>query len=324
MRENSDALNIIEKELQEEIDRYNNELISLLVDDSTQKRTDWIDHEIAMLSLIGRKICVCLELGLSDELHENIASLLESVKKIEYSSDFTPALLSDAIDCILSMMNNSDKEEILKSLINERYCDALSKIENSGLENLEDGQQVVLRLVLSILAWEVNRADFAEKVILESARSCEDSVIPLSTKASVFQTTATILGKRGKEREALNYLNHALVKIRELWHSYMCYSNDNRLLHILFPTQLLFTCSYAIMRQIENNTWKLYERVINYKALASLAGKEQNRILNSGQIDGGLISNIKAIQDRLAAIETEGIFCLPAMHMKLRNRISEH
>ncbi len=703
MRENSDTLNKIEKELQEEIDRYNNELISLLVDDSTQKRTDWIDHEIAMLSLIGRKICVCLELGLSDELHENIASLLESVKKIEYSSDFTPALLSDAIDCILSMMKNNDKEEILKSLINERYgelesnstiseelyfmltnmagyykehrafnmagtiitylvsisaernkenihrhreiivksvsqiveicpdecysicnkakkyfrgihdeytsdflwfsgcllqgrnntkdavavfkncykirlelygeqdwytalarreyavlslsfnssennkdelaflhrfincieegsypeverdtlkilegktlyilllyklnhedfhsyeylhplyhqicseyneqtlepliklrlsynliggfylkngkyiraeqaflnavnahfpdnateiitkaqvksnllmvyyvendlqqaaplitelldlieqdgggieekdkyriltlynslvsqsfleidkeeiefltselenisaqisawkengeglfpeiviffvtgiqlllqsenliteqcnsfCDALSKIENSGLENLEDGQKVVLRLVLSILAWEVNRADLAEKVILESARECEDSVIPLSTKASVFQTTATILGKRGKEREALNYLNHALVKIRELWHSYMCYSNDNRLLQILFPTQLLFTCSYAIMRQIENNTWKLYERVINYKALASLAGKERNRILNSRQIDGGLISNIKAIQDRLAAIETEGIF-LPA------------
>lgn len=704
MREDSDTLNIIEKELQEEIDRYNNELISLLVGDSTQKCADWIDHEIAMLSLISRKICVCLEFGSSDELYESIESLLDSVKRLEYSSEVTPAVLSDAIDCILSMMNNSDKEETLKSLINERYgelesnpkiseelffmltnmagyyekhrdfnmageiimylvristernkenilrhreiivksvsqivdicpdecyticnkakkyfrgihdeytsdflwfsgcllqgrnntkdavtvfkncykirlelygeqdwytalarreyavlslslnssennkdelaflhrfincieegsypeverdtlkilegktlyilllyklnhedfhsyeylhslynqicseyneqtlepliklrlshnliggfylkngkyiraeqaflnavnayfpdntteiitkaqvksnllmvyyvendlqqaaplitelldlieqdgggfeekdkyriltlynslvsqsfleidkeeieflvseldeisaqisawkengegifpemviffvtgiqlllqsenliteqcnsyCDALSKVENSGLENLEDGQKVVLRLVLSILAWEVNRADLAEKVILESARECEDSVIPLSTKASVFQTTATILGKRGKEREALNYLNHALVKIRELWHSYMCYSNDNRLLQILFPTQLLFTCSYAIMRQIENNTWKLYERVINYKALASLAGKERNRILNSGQIDGGLISNIKAIQDRLAAIETESIF-LPAI-----------
>lgn len=703
MRASKDTLNMVEKELQEEIDRYNSELISLLIGGSTHKHTDWIDHEIAMLSLTSRKICICLEYGSSDELHENIASLLDSVKKLEYSSEFTSAVLSDAIDCILSMMNNRDKEEILKSIISEKYgelesnstiseelffmltnmagyykkhrdfklagaiitylvnvseernkenilrhreiivksvsqiveicpdecysicnkakkyfrgihdeytsdflwfsgyllqgrnntkdaltlfkncyrirlelygeqdwytalarreyavlslslngsennkdelaflhrfincieegcypeverdtlkilegktlyilllyklnhedfrsfeylhslyhqicleyneqalepliklrlshnliggfylksgkyiraeqaflnavnahfpdnvteiitkaqvksnllmvyyvendlqqaaplltelldlieqdgggieekdkyriltlynslvsqsfldinkeeiefltselddisaqmsawkengegifpemviffvtgiqlllqsgdliteqcnayCDALSKIESSGLENLEDGQKVVLRLVFSMLAWEVNRADLAERLILESAKKCEDSVIPLSTKASVFQTTAIILGKRGKERKALNYLNHALIKIRELWHSYMCYSNDNRLLQILFPAQLLFTCSYAIMRQIENNTWKLYERVINYKALASLAGKERNRILNSGQIDRGLISNIKAIQDRLAAIETEGIF-LPA------------
>lgn len=75
MRENSDTLNIIEKELQEEIDRYNNELISLLVGDSTQKCADWIDHEIAMLSLISRKICVCLDFGSSDELYESIESM---------------------------------------------------------------------------------------------------------------------------------------------------------------------------------------------------------------------------------------------------------
>jgi len=62
------------------------------------------------------------------------------------------------------------------------------------------------------------------------------------------------------------------------------------------------------MRTIEKNTWKLYERVINYKALASLAGKERNRMLNSGCVDAGLIRKIKSIQDRMAAIETEGIF----------------
>ena len=188
------------------------------------------------------------------------------------------------------------------------YCDALAIVDNTGIEQLEQGQRIVLWLILSILAWEVNRSDLAECTILKAARECWNSVIPLSTKASIFQTAASILGKCGKEQEALKYLNHALLQIRKLWHSYLCYSNDNRLLQILSPTQLLFTCSYAIMRTIEKNTWKLYERVINYKALASLAGKERNRTLNSGYVDAGLIGKIKSIQDRLAAIETEGIF----------------
>lgn len=238
---------------------------------------------------------------LISELND-ISIKLRSCK--ENREDVFPEMVIFFITGIQLLLQN---EKLTTKQCND-YCDTLSEIENYGLESLGKTQIVVFRLVYAILAWEVNRIDLAEKVILDAVKESRISIIPLSTKASIYQTAACILGKRGKEQQALSYLNQALEQIRDMWHSYLCYSNDNRLLQILLPAQLLFNCSYAIMRTIEENVWKLYERVMNFKALASLAGKERNRVLNSGNVDGGLISKIKAIQDRLAAIEAEGIF----------------
>lgn len=121
MREDRDDLIEVEKAIQEEIDRYDAELISILVSDSLQTHTDWADHEIAMVCLRGRKICLCLESGQQGKVIEEIDLLLNSVKRLEYSLELTPNTLSDACDCVLPMIEGGDHTEALKTLISEEY-----------------------------------------------------------------------------------------------------------------------------------------------------------------------------------------------------------
>ena len=121
MREDRDDLIEVEKAIREEIDRYDAELISLLVSESPQTHTDWTDHEIAMVCLRGRKICLCIESGQKGKAVEEINLLLNSVKRLEYSSELTPDTLSDACDCVLSMAEYGNHTEALKKLISEKY-----------------------------------------------------------------------------------------------------------------------------------------------------------------------------------------------------------
>lgn len=190
----------------------------------------------------------------------------------------------------------------------EKYSIALASIDESNSVQLEQGQMVVLLLIQAIIRWELKRKDLAEKSILRAVELTDNAVIPLNTKAAVLQIAAGILCGNGKEANALSYLNRALFQVKDIWHSYMHYFNDSRLLRVLSPVQLIFTCSYTIMRKIDNDNWRLFERLLNYKAIASLAGKERNRFLNYGKFDINLIKRIKTIQDRIAAIEAESIF----------------
>lgn len=187
------------------------------------------------------------------------------------------------------------------------YITLLEYIKEQGYSILDNGQKIVLLLIMSVLALELGN-ETAETYIKDAVLLLDRSIIPLSTKAAVLQTAATILQKKGEAKQALVYLNSALAKITEIWHSFMRYCNDSRLLQILAPTQLIFSCCYSIMRKEQHNTWRLYEKVLQYKALASLAGKERNRILYAGNYDISLSERIKNIQNRLSAIEAESIF----------------
>ncbi|MBR5800859.1 MAG: CHAT domain-containing protein [Lachnospiraceae bacterium] len=197
-----------------------------------------------------------------------------------------------------SQINNAEYRIYLRMVLKIR--DIAEKI---GLDN---GQKVVMYLVLSILEWEIDE-QLAEIYIEDSVALLEKAVIPLSTKATVLETAASLLCKKGKTDIAFNYLDKSLRQVTEIWHSYIRYFNDARLLQILVPTQLLFSNCYAVMRQ-HMEVDELYEKVLQYKALASLAGKERNRILNSGKVDKDFCAKIKAIQDRMARLEADNIF----------------
>lgn len=187
------------------------------------------------------------------------------------------------------------------------FLNLLEYIKEHGCSILDNGQKIVLSLVMSVLAMELGKGS-AETHINDAVSLLDVSVVPLSTKAAVLQTAATVLHREGKDKQALVYLNYALAKITDIWHSYIQYCNDSRLLQILAPTQLIFSCCYSIMREEQNRTWTLYEKVLQYKALASLAGKERNRILYDKNYDLNLSEKIRNIQNRLSMLEAESIF----------------
>lgn len=230
---------------------------------------------------------------LQDEIFEN--NILSS----DYASELSVFII---IAVQLLVQNNyatpSDCNNYLKVLRQIR--------DDAGKVHMDQGQKAVLYLVMAMLAWELQEKS-AEDYIITSVKHTEGAAVPMTTKAAVLQTAATILSKTGKENVALHYLNQSLNQITNIWQSYMRYSNDSRLLQILSPTQLVFSCCYAIMRK-QSNVSVVYEKVLQYKALASLTGKERNRVQNSGYIDQGLVTRIKMVQDRISVMESENIF----------------
>lgn len=239
-------------------------------------------------------------MGLKDILHNSCIDILENPEQLnDYASEMTAFMI-----CAITLLLQNGcvlKEE------QEEYLKALSQIEiREDIFRLNKNQQTLLYYMLALLSWELDKQE-TEYYFRESIRQFEKNNIPITTKASILEMVAAYYGKSNRYDIGRVFMEQALKEITALWQSYVRYLNDVRLLQILAPTQILFTTCYSVIREHESME-SSYEKVLRYKALASLAGKERNRIMNSGYINRELVSRIQRQQNKLALLETENIF----------------
>lgn len=185
--------------------------------------------------------------------------------------------------------------ETLKCITKDAIIDRLSIVQKYMIVQAE-----------AILAWNLGLAE-VEKYINKLLCGTEEKEIPLITKANMCQTAAVFFGKNGRCEMAVYCAEKSLDYLTKLWHKYVEYANDTRLVNILSPLQTGFSNCYTIIRKytdIEN----AYEKVLQFKMLASLAGRERNRILHSIAVDSGLVKKINDLQNKLAELATEEIF----------------
>lgn len=184
------------------------------------------------------------------------------------------------------------------------YLDVLYEIEKDiDFFISEPKRRMFLYLIMALLTWNLE-VPGTEIYINRSVALLESSKIPKSSRASVLQTAAMYFGKSKRYVQSVNYVNRSLHEITLLWQSYVRYLNDMRLMQILNPAQTLYGCCYAILRK-HTDIETAYESVLQFKALASLAGRERNRILHNGQYEKKLLNEIKILQDKIAMLETE-------------------
>lgn len=187
------------------------------------------------------------------------------------------------------------------------YLEALRIVDKDVLTyTLSVAQRQLIVLAEAMLTWNLNLPE-AETYMNKSLEGAEQAGLPLIVKASINQTAASYFGRNDKRSISLELVDTAMTYLTEIWHSYIKYANDTRLVNILSPIQIQFSACYAIVRRF-SDTETAYERVLQFKMLASLAGRERNRITHSVMIDSGLVKEINALQDRLAELETAGIF----------------
>lgn len=187
------------------------------------------------------------------------------------------------------------------------YFRSLSRIEQDPAAfPLDNVQKASLSLIAGLLSWDLGMPE-AGIYFQKSLMSSESPNVPRSMRASILQAAAMYDGKAGKTRAGLRYLEEAISELSSIWQSYVRYLNDARLIQILTPTQLLFADCYAMLRK-SVNTEAAYESVLQFKALASLAGRERNRILSGGGVDKKLLEQIRALQDKIAALESGNLF----------------
>lgn len=283
-------------------------LLELLERIDSEKSGLSVQDEFRVLSLYNSILSqsfIELEKEEIDDLKDDLSDLYceimyNNLLDCEYAAEMIMYILTS----IQLLMQNGCviRDECMKHYM------VLQKIKSQNEEiNLDNGQQVVMYLIFAKLAWEMDEQQAAEDNIIKCVELLGDIVLPLNIRVAVLQTASVILCKRGKNQLGMRYLKESLGNITEIWHSYMRYCNDTRLLQILSPVQLLFSCCYAVMREFES-TSVLYEKVLQYKALASLTGKERNYLLNNSNTDNILVEEIRKAQNRMAVLESENIF----------------
>lgn len=241
-----------------------------------------------------------------DEIEEAMASMKECCEKILCLSEELPndknkfAVFVISFSSLMLQAEISTKEEL------KLYLDALDKINREhSVFKLDKAQNAILVHIAALLAWTIEdtRANsYFDKVF---ALFNEDGApIPLSTKGAMMISYSTYAAVNGNYKIATQCLVQAMEQMDKTWKNYVRYLNDDRLIQILEPTQLQFASVYAILRTIEDCA-SAYECVLQFKSLASLAGKERNRILNSSPIDQDFLDKIHVAQDRIATLETE-------------------
>lgn len=126
--------------------------------------------------------------------------------------------------------------------------------------------------------------------------------------ADLYANKAVILFALNEEQRATESAEKALKCIEKQRCEYVKYCNDRSQIGMLASAQSAFLVTYGVLREVIKDDWALYEFVIRNKALASLTGKERNRVIQSGRMDTSLAKKIRAAQDRLAEIEARGVF----------------
>lgn len=187
------------------------------------------------------------------------------------------------------------------------YFEALEKIRREKeTYALDQYQQAVLIYTLALLAWNFNLLE-AEEYFSEAIKLSDIAIMPSSTRIAISESYAAYSVEKERYETAADYVAKAISFMDGVWKSYIKYMDDERLMQILAPTQLQFSACYSIMRTYAN-TEALYSRVLQFKGLASLAGKERNRLLHGASMDKELLGEIKSVQDKIALLETEGLF----------------
>lgn len=132
-----------------------------------------------------------------------------------------------------------------------------------------------------------------------------NDALPFQMKAAFFQVAAAHFFQCGQLSRMEKYLKSALNEMTSVWQSYVRYLSDERLIQILSPTQNLFSLCYSLTRTDKEEGC---ERVLQFKHLASLAGKERNIILRSGAMDENLLHQIQNMQNHVAALASRALF----------------
>ena len=188
----------------------------------------------------------------------------------------------------------------------EYYYRSLQKIEREKqLFGFTAFQTVIMEYCQALLLWNLGQKH-AEDAFKEMIHHLGYHGIQPNQKAAMYQSYGAFLCKNGRTEEGLSYLEKSLDEITNAWHRYVRYLNDTRLIMILAPVQVLFDSCYAIGRQTIDSK-KSYEWILQFKALASLAGRERNRMIHKNVVEPKVLERIQKAQNIIAALESENM-----------------
>lgn len=315
----------VENDIEKSLSLFS-ELLNIIDEDESGEVVNKADQIRIYAMLIGRYMESDVELEEEEiaEIKRFLHSRCETItrqKKTATDSYAEDAVLIETAAIFFMQSNVTDFQE------QQLYLKTLSYIEHDPSKyKMSMQQKYWLFHVKALLAWNLGLPE-VEKYFEKYLTGMQDIDIASINKAMMYQSAAAYYGKHGKYNLSFYYSNCAMKNLTDMWHKCIKYSNDSRLVQILQPVHKIYSAIYAIMRN-HPDVEVGYDSVIKFKALASLAGRERNRIIQETGFDTYLIKKIVSLQNKLADMQTKNIFLdddieVNNMEVQLRNLETE-
>ena len=279
------------------------ELLDAMEKDETDKYFNDADIYRIHTVLISLQMQAMIEPE-QDEIDDIKALLNETCDDVlsGESANITREQAIFAIICIFYLL----QQETL-SMSEQRECGIVLRQLEENVDSFDFApmQTTLLHYCQALLLWNIGDTN-AEAYFEKTVDHIYVNGIQHTQRAAMIQSYAAYLCKRGNFDVGYNYLKKALDEVSATWQQYVRYLNDYRLLMILTPVQLTSLSCYSIIRQ-SVDIGAAYEQLLRFKALASLAGRERNRIIHRNSFDTVLVDRIRGLQNTIAALESENM-----------------
>lgn len=232
-------------------------------------------------------------------VEEECESIMSENDKLSESNKEQATFICSAISILLP------KQVLCKSDC-WKYYKTLNKIKQfSNNMHLEKRRVVVLNYILALLAYNLDLPTTGY-YMRESLIDIYHNGVSVGIRAAVLSLVAVYYARDNKFVQTRKYLDLSCIELEKEWKQSIRYLNDTRLMNVLAIAQLQYHAIYATQRQI-CDIESSYNSIIRFKALASLAGKERNRAINSGMVDSELMERIRRQQNIVAQLEADPI-----------------
>ena len=163
----------------------------------------------------------------------------------------------------------------------------------------------VMYEVMALIQWRANDPS-AVTYACKTAEIVRSLTHSPSMRLSALRTCAIVMYAFGGWEAVKATVDELTGMITSYWHNSVKYFNDQRMEHFLTPAQIA-CMSICVMMSNHCSDVEVFEHILHFKSLASLAGRERNRFLCTHRGNEDLIAQIKQLQDRLAVSMTSSI-----------------
>lgn len=241
----------------------------------------------------------------SDDLEEDRQFLLEFYQGI-CNGEVEPAkstlenisFSQWVLDLCSSVLDSftADREELIRIRKIVNYF-----VDRPEVYKYNDIQKCTCFALLTQIEWQFGSSKalhYLEKC-LHYVKSISDS---REVKISILRLAAVIYFNYGRTDLSVSVIEEVLSGVTTAWQKATAYLNDHRVCQLLSFIQLHFSICYALLRACTKPE-DLYQRVLQFKDLPALVGRERNRLLRTAPVDEHLKKQIFEKQDQLAAAE---------------------
>lgn len=245
------------------------------------------------------------ELFKAEQFKDDIEVLKEDIIKNEASDKRCAAEAAVSVYMTAKLLITSD---FATETEHKEYMRLMDHVTEKYAPTLEPSRAVVINVAAAAIMRCRHDYRAASEYMAAAEEFADRTEVQPGVFVELYTNKAVILFALNEEQRAAESAKKTLECIEKQRYEYVKYCNDKRLIGIMTFAQRAFLTVYGVLREVIKDDWALYEFVIRNKALASLTGKERNRVIQSGRMDTALAKKIRAAQDRLAEIEARAVF----------------